>query len=73
MASSRPEHGVGERDKPVVYDVEDIDTKTGKPHVEMVDYAGAAKVVDPAELKLVRKLDRRIMVSRPLLPCGCPY
>lgn len=31
------------------------------------DYAGAAKKSDPAEIKLVRKLDRRILVSYPVL------
>jgi hypothetical protein len=45
----------------------DAESKVAKPYVEMVDYAGAAKVVDPAEIKLVRKLDRRIMVSYVLI------
>jgi hypothetical protein len=31
--------------------------------VERTDYAGAALKSDPAEIKLVRKLDYRIMVS----------
>jgi hypothetical protein len=42
---------------------DDVELKMAKPRVEQVDYAGAAKVTDPAELRLVRKLDMRIMVS----------
>jgi hypothetical protein len=34
----------------------------GVPVADEVDYAGAVKATDPAELKLVRKLDYRIMV-----------
>lgn len=41
---------------------DDVERKMVTPHVEALDYAGAAKVTDPAELKLVRKLDLRIMV-----------
>lgn len=38
--------------------------KTGfVPRLGPVDYAGAVKTTDPAEVKLVRKLDFRIMVS----------
>jgi hypothetical protein len=34
----------------------------GVPVADEVDYAGAVRATDPAELKLVRKLDYRIMV-----------
>lgn len=32
---------------------------------ENIDYSGAHEKVDPAEIKLVKKLDRWIMVSEP--------
>lgn len=42
--------------------LDDVEGKIVTPRVEATDYAGAAKVTDPAELRLVRKLDFRIMV-----------
>lgn len=50
--------------------LDDVEGKMVTPRVEVTDYAGAAKVTDPAELRLVRKLDFRIMVWRdPNPPC----
>lgn len=34
------------------------------------DYSGAAQKTDPVEIRLVRKLDRRILVGI-LPPCSC--
>ena len=44
--------------------VERIEVADLKEAPEKGDYAGAAAKTDPAEIKLVHKLDYRIMVSR---------
>lgn len=42
---------------------DDIDEKKPIEDVEERDYTGVARKTDPEEIKLVRKLDWRIMVS----------
>lgn len=50
-----------------------IPTESLKEHVEAPrDYAGAQAKIDPEEIRMVRKLDCRIMV-RYCLPAGLIY
>lgn len=58
-SDSAKEPGVADHDE---RHIDDVEGKMVTPRVEATDYAGAAKVTDPAELRLVRKLDLRIMV-----------
>lgn len=52
-------------DKPGYVHEEYILTNDGK-HAKAVDYSGAHEKTDPAEIRLVRKLDRWIMVRWPV-------
>ena len=64
VAPSQPKRESGEEhiDR-VETNADDMDEKKPIEDVEGRDHTGATKKTDPEEIKLVRKLDLRIMVS----------
>jgi hypothetical protein len=70
MKQDHPPVSGMEKDAGRLETVENAVMEDGKAlAVEKTDYAGAALKSDPAEIKLVRKLDYRIMVSDALPVC----